>query len=190
MGCLSTSNVPDSIDLDSVGSDISDIHEKNTDFESTWIKHYKSWQHQNSKRWNESSEKERRMRLKACLHNVAQVDSFRQDISYQHNNNRASLKKQNNRTQNKSRRSTETDISAYKERVRKNKKKIDRDRVKQSISKDDGVLNESYGQEKSIDEKLSSNKLSSFIEDNIVGSRRGSRKYCDNGAFSLWPIAA
>merc|ERR1711982_286462 len=114
----------DSVDLNSVGSDISDIHEKNTDFESTWIKHYKSWQYQNSKRWNESSEKERRMRLKACLHNVAQVDSFRQDISYQHNNNRASLKKQNNRTQNKSRRSTETDISAYKERVKRIKRRL------------------------------------------------------------------
>lgn len=37
--CLSTSNVPHSIDLDSVGSDISDIHEKNVDFEGLWIKH-------------------------------------------------------------------------------------------------------------------------------------------------------
>merc|ERR1711862_1006507 len=83
--CQSTSNVPQSLDI------ICDESKKQ----------YKQWQNKNSKRWNESSERERRDRLKTCLHNVAQIDSSRQnDVAPQY---RASFRKEKSNTQQRRR---------------------------------------------------------------------------------------
>jgi len=179
----STSGVPPSLDF------ISDESKKQ----------YKNWQSQNSKRWNSSSERERRNRLNACLHNVAQIDSSRQNDVPPHY--RASFRKEKSSVQERrraSRRRTETDLSIQQkiqrkeesaQNIRKNKKS-ERENIRKSISKEKGLLKENCGWfEPIVEEKPAVKALSSFIEERFAGTKRQSSKDCDNGAFSLWPIA-
>lgn len=164
-------------------------------------KQHKTLKGQNSRRWNESSEQERKNRLKACLHNVAQIDCNRQ-----HNippNYRASFTKANSlgaiqQRGRASRRRTETDISIQQrmqyaeERTQnvKKAKKNERESIRKSISEKGSFWKENEGWfEPIVEEKPTVSKLSSFIEENFVGSKKQSSKQCDNGAFSLWPIA-
>merc|ERR1711862_866364 len=92
---------------------------------------------------------------------------------------------------------TETDISIQQrmqyaeERTQnvKRAKKNERESIRKSISEKGSFWKENEGFEPIVEEKPTVSKLSSFIQENFVGSKKQSSEQCDNGAFSLWPMS-
>merc|ERR1712232_824695 len=86
------------------------IQEENVQKNGTWRKQFQYWQNQNANRWNSSSDRERRDRLKACLQNVAQIDSNRQGHDVQ------VKRKSQSRRRRASRRKTQDDVLMQEQR--------------------------------------------------------------------------
>jgi len=191
VSCNSEISVPHNIDMQSIVSDVSDLQEENAQNNGTWRKHFQFWQHQNASRWNSSSDRERRDRLKTCLNNVAQIDSNMQGHDLQ------VKRKIQSRRRRASLRKTENDVHIQEQRiyvdeniqkVRKSKKS-ERENIKQSISNDKGLKMKSGWVEPIIEEKPTAKALSSFIEKKIRAPQKEGGPHCDNGAFSLWSIS-
>jgi len=173
-------------------SEISDLKEENVQNNGLFIKHFQYWQNQNANRWNSSSDRERRDRLKTCLHNVAQIDSNRQGHDVQ------VMRKSQSRRRRASRRRTENDAFIQEQRshtdediqkVRKSKKS-ESENIKQSSSKETGLKMKSGWLEPAVQEKPTTKGLSSFIEKKIMlPSSKGENPHCDNGSFSFWAIS-